>query len=218
MTASTWIALLGACLLISVTPGAGAINTMNNALNVGFRRSLWGIGGQQAALLIQLVVVAAGLGLVVANSPVAFAVIRYVGAAYLMYLGIAQFRREPVPADAPDAADPDAPDAADSDAVDAESGTAMFVRGLWVNLLNPKAIVFLVAFIPGFVRPERDLLVQYSQIGVTIVAVDVLIMWFFFALVGRTFRRISGTARGQRRINRLFGVLFIAVGVMLAVL
>ncbi|WP_347956842.1 LysE family transporter [Gordonia aichiensis] len=210
MTASTWIALLGACLLISVTPGAGAINTMNNALNVGFRRSLWGIGGQQAALLIQLVVVAAGLGLVVANSPVAFAVIRYVGAAYLMYLGIAQFRREPVPADAPDAADPDA--------VDAESGTAMFVRGLWVNLLNPKAIVFLVAFIPGFVRPERDLLVQYSQIGVTIVAVDVLIMWFFFALVGQTFRRISGTARGQRRINRLFGVLFIAVGVMLAVL
>lgn len=205
MTATTWLALLGACLLISFTPGAGAINTMNNALNVGFRRSIWGILGQQLALLLQLVVVAAGLGLVVANSPTAFSVIRYVGAAYLVYLGIAQMRREPDSDDGPDTAGND-------------SAWSMFTRGVWVNLLNPKAIVFLVAFIPGFVRPERDAALQYSEIGVTIVAVDILVMWLFFALVGRTFRRISGTRRGQRRLNILFGALFIGVGVMLAVL
>jgi hypothetical protein len=92
MTYSTWLALLGACLLISFTPGAGAVNTMNNALRVGFRRAIWGILGQQAALLIQLMIVAAGLGLVISRSPAAFAVIRYCGAAYLVYLGIQQIR------------------------------------------------------------------------------------------------------------------------------
>ncbi|NLG46325.1 LysE family transporter [Gordonia sp. (in: high G+C Gram-positive bacteria)] len=203
MTASTWFALLGACLLISLTPGAGAINTMNNALNVGFRRSIWGILGQQLALLIQLVIVALGLGLVIAKSPTAFAVIRYVGAAYLIYLGIQQIR-------ARTETDDDSP----RSTVD-ESAWSMFTRGVWVNLLNPKAIVFLVAFIPGFVRTEHDIATQYAQIGVTIVVVDVLIMWLFFALVGRAFRRLTSTARGRRRLNLLFGVLFIGVGLML---
>lgn len=203
MTASTWYALLGACLLISLTPGAGAVNTMNNALNVGFRRSIWGILGQQLALLIQLVIVALGLGLVIANSPTAFAVIRYVGAAYLVYLGIQQIRTKPK------AEDDSARSAVDS------SAWSMFTRGVWVNLLNPKAIVFLVAFIPGFVRSEHDVTSQYVQIGATIVAVDIVIMWLFFALVGRTFRRLTSTETGQRRLNLLFGMLFIGVGLML---
>ncbi|MDN5754959.1 MAG: lysine transporter LysE, partial [Micrococcaceae bacterium] len=58
MTLSLWLSLLGACILISFTPGAGAINTMNNALNAGFRRSFWGILGQQAALLVHVMIVA----------------------------------------------------------------------------------------------------------------------------------------------------------------
>ena len=206
MSLSTWWALLGACLLISLTPGAGAVNTMTNALNVGFRRSFWGILGQQAALLIQLAIVAAGLGVVIANSPTAFAVIRYCGAAYLGYLGLRQILADPGPDEETVAGRADEP------------ARSLFLRGLWVNLSNPKAIVFLVAFIPGFVAPERDLFTQYGLIGITVVAVDVLVMWFVFALLGRAFRRLTATARGRRRLNVFFGVLFIAVGVMLAVM
>lgn len=130
MTFSLWLSLLGASLLISFTPGAGAINTMNNALNAGFGRSFWGILGQQAALLVHVLVVAAGVGVLVANSPIAFAVVRYLGAAYLVYLGIGLLRAKPDP---------------DTAAVDVrahEPAASMFRRGLWVNLLNPKAIVF----------------------------------------------------------------------------
>ena len=72
MQFSLWLALVGAGTLISFTPGAGAINTMSNALNSGFRRSIWGILGQQAALLIHIVIVALGVGLLVASSPIAF--------------------------------------------------------------------------------------------------------------------------------------------------
>lgn len=205
MPLSLWGALVGACLLISFTPGAGAINTMSNSLNSGFRRAIWGVLGQQAALVVHLAVVAAGLGVLVASSPVAFNAIRYLGAAYLAYLGVRQFLSRP-----------DASQEAAA-ALANEPALSMFQRGLWVNLLNPKAIVFFLAFIPGFVRPDSDLWGQYLVIGATIVVVDILVMWFFFALAAKSFQRFTRSERGQRALNRVFGVLFVGVGVLLAV-
>ncbi|NUP74224.1 MAG: LysE family transporter [Sinomonas sp.] len=206
MPLSLWAALLGACLLISFTPGAGAINTMSNSLNAGFRRAIWGVLGQQAALIIHLAVVAAGLGVLVASSPIAFNVIRYLGAAYLMYLGIRQFIRRP-----------DVSQEAAAALVN-EPARSMFQRGLWVNLLNPKAIVFFLAFIPGFVRPELPVWTQYTVIGATIVGVDIAVMWFFFALAAKSFQRFTRNEAGQRALNRVFGLLFVGVGVLLAAL
>ncbi|WP_415855374.1 LysE family transporter [Sinomonas sp. G460-2] len=206
MPLSLWAALLGACLLISFTPGAGAINTMSNSLNAGFRRAIWGVLGQQAALAIHLAIVAAGLGVLVASSPVAFNVIRYLGAAYLAYLGVRQFIRKP-----------DASEEATAALVN-EPARSMFQRGLWVNLLNPKAIVFFLAFIPGFVQPGLPLWSQYLVIGATIVGVDVAVMWFFFALAAKSFQRFTRDEGGQRVLNRIFGVLFVGVGALLAVI
>ena len=204
MPFSLWATLLGACLLISFTPGAGAINTMSNSLSAGFLRSMWGVLGQQAALVVHLAIVAAGLGVLVAGSPVAFNVIRYLGAAYLMYLGIRQFLRTP---------DVSPETAA---ALENESWWSMFQRGLWVNLLNPKAVVFFLAFIPGFVRPELPIVNQYLIIGATIVCVDILVMWFFFALAAKSFQRFTRNEKGQQLLNRVFGSLFVGVGVLLA--
>ncbi|GAB3277693.1 LysE family transporter [Sinomonas notoginsengisoli] len=205
MPLSIWSALVGACLLISFTPGAGAINTMSNSLTSGFRRALWGVLGQQAALVVHLAIVAAGLGVLVASSPVAFNVIRYLGAAYLVYLGIRQFLSKPDTSHEAVAA------------LANEPAWSMFRRGLWVNLLNPKAIVFFLAFIPGFVRPDLPLWSQYLVIGATIVCVDILVMWFFFALAAKSFQRFTRSEHGQRVVNRVFGVLFVAMGAVLAV-
>ena len=203
MNPSVWLALLGAGTLISFTPGAGAVNTMSNALTVGFRRSIWGIAGQQAALLIHIVIVAAGVGLLVASSPVAFSVIRYSGAAYLVYLGVRKFLEEPDLEGA-------------SAARRTEGPLSMFRRGLWVNLLNPKAVVFFLAFIPQFIRPDEPLLGQYGVLAGTVVAIDVLVMWFFYAATARSFQRFTQHQRGQRILNRVFGSLFVTVGVLLA--
>lgn len=206
MQFSLWVALVGAGALISFTPGAGAINTMSNALNAGFRRSIWGILGQQAALLIHIVIVALGVGLLVASSPIAFNIIRYAGAAYLVYLGIRQFLAKPEL------------DAEQARARRDEPRWSMFQRGLWVNMLNPKAIVFFLAFLPQFIRVDRPLATQYLVVAATVVAIDILVMWFFFAGTARSFQRFTRDARGQRMLNRVFGVLFVAVGVLLAVI
>ncbi|WP_104165346.1 LysE family transporter [Cryobacterium sp. N22] len=206
MQLSLWVALVGAGTLISFTPGAGAINTMSNALNAGFRRSIWGILGQQAALLIHIVIVALGLGLLVASSPIAFNVIRYAGAAYLVYLGIRQFLAKPEL------------DGERAGALRDEPRWSMFRRGLWVNMLNPKAIVFFLAFLPQFIRVDRPLPAQYLIVAATVVAIDIVVMWFFFAVTARSFQRFTRDARGQQVLNRVFGVLFVAVGVLLAVI
>lgn len=203
MTLSIWLALVGAQTLISFTPGAGAVNTMSNSLTVGFRRSMWGILGQQVALLVHIAVVAAGVGLLVAGSPLAFNIIRYAGAAYLVYLGIRKFLEPPIPAE-------------QAATLYAEGAVSMFRRGLWVNLLNPKAIVFFLAFVPQFIRPEQELLGQYGVLAGTVVIIDVLVMWLFFAAAARSFSRFTSGPRGQRLLNRIFGTLFVAVGALLA--
>lgn len=202
MTLSLWLALVGAQALISFTPGAGAVNTMSNSLTVGFRRSLWGILGQQLALLVHILVVAAGVGLLVAGSPVAFNVIRYTGAAYLIYLGIRKFLEAPVAVEG-------------GGTLNVEGPASMFRRGLWVNLLNPKAIVFFLAFIPQFIRPDQPLLGQYGVLAGTVVAIDVLVMWLFFAAAARSFSRFTSGPRGQRVLNRVFGTMFVSVGALL---
>lgn len=202
MTLSLWLSLLGASTLISFTPGAGAINTMTNSLNSGFRRSMWGILGQQAALLVHVLVVAAGVGLLVSRSPAAFTAIRYAGAAYLVYLGVRLILAKP--------------QEAEQIALQGrESAFSMFRRGLWVNLLNPKAIVFFLAFTPQFIRLDAPALPQYSLFIGTIVAVDILVMWLFFAASARSFSRFTATARGQRILNLVFGTLFIFVAALL---
>ena len=206
MQFSLWLALAGAGVLVSFTPGAGALNTMSNSLTSGFRRSIWGILGQQAALVIHVLIVALGVGVLVASSPVAFNVIRYAGAAYLVYLGIRQFLAKP---------DLDHEQAA---ALRNEPAWSMFRRGLWVNLLNPKAIVFFLAFMPQFIRPEQPLLPQYVVLTCTVVVIDILVMWFFFALAAKSFQRFTHNAHGQKVLNRIFGLLFVAVGILLAVI
>ncbi|MDR2294390.1 MAG: LysE family transporter [Microbacterium sp.] len=211
MQLSLWITLLLACLVISFTPGAGAINTMGNALNHGHRRAIWGILGQQAALVVHIAIVAAGVGLLVASSPIAFAIIRYAGAAYLVYLGVRQILAKVEPEAGSDTAEP-------TSTARTESRWAMFRRGLWVNLLNPKAIVFFLAFLPQFVKPDQPQLPQYVIVAVTCVIVDIAVMWGFFAVAAQGFRRFTRTARGQRTLNRIFGALFIAVGILLAIM
>ena len=208
MSLAVWFSLLTACVVISFTPGAGAINTMSNSLSHGWRRSIWGIAGQQLALIVHVIIVAAGVGLVVSRSEVLFNIIRYAGAAYLVYLGIRLILAKPSTDAAPD----------EATAMPRESRWAMIRRGFWVNILNPKAIVFFLAFIPQFIRLDQPQLPQYLILVATVIIVDVLVMWFFFAAAARPFRRLTGTSRGQRVLNTVFGVLFIGVAGLLVLL
>lgn len=198
-----WLAFLGAAIVISVSPGAGAILSMATGLTHGIRRSYWTIFGLEIGLMVQLALVAIGLGAALANSVLAFNIIKWLGVAYLIYLAVRQWRsaslelrKQPGPA--------------------AESGMlAMLTRGALVNLTNPKGLVFLLAVVPQFVTPSTPLLPQYLIIGATMVAVDLVVMGAYAGLATRLLRWLS-TPRQQLAVNRVFSGLFAAAAVVLS--
>ncbi|KAA3649230.1 MAG: homoserine/homoserine lactone efflux protein [Proteobacteria bacterium] len=195
-----WLAFLAASIVISVTPGPGAVVSMSVGLRYGYRAALRSIAGLQAALLIQLGVVVAGLGAVLAASETAFTVVKFLGAAYLVWLGIQKWRDSGA-----------APDAAGQPVV----ARQLFRSGVLINLSNPKAIVFMAALVPQFIDPAGNQWLQFAILAATTVVIDVLVM-SAYALLATRFRRWVTDARAQRTQNRVFGSLFVVAGAALA--
>ena len=95
MLLETWLAFLVACWIISLSPGAGAIASMSSGLQHGFLRGYWNAIGLQLGLLLQIAIIAAGVGAVLAASATAFQAIKWFGVLYLLYLAFKQWRALP---------------------------------------------------------------------------------------------------------------------------
>ena len=200
-----WLAFIGASVAISVSPGAGAIQSMATGLTHGLRRGAWSVAGLQIGLMTQLAVVAIGLGAAVAKSIVAFTMIKWIGVLYLIYLAVRQWRTT-----ADDLTERVAVD------VDARSGRlALLLRGFLVNATNPKGLVFLLAVLPQFVVLSQPLLPQYLTIAATMVVVDVLVMCAYTGLASRLLAWLR-TPRQQMILNRTMSGLFALAAVVLS--
>lgn len=203
MAWEVWMAFLGAAILIAVSPGAGAIQSMATGLTHGVRRGYWSILGLEVGLMLQLALVALGLGAIVTGSIVAFTVIKWIGVAYLLYLAVRQWRSAPR-------------DLSEQLDTSTDGGRlALVVRGFLVNATNPKGLVFFLAVLPQFVVPTAPLLPQYLAIGITMVAVDLVVMGLYTGLAVRLLRWMH-TPRKQRVVNRVFSGLFAAAAVVLS--
>jgi homoserine/homoserine lactone efflux protein len=207
MSYQLWLGFLVAVIVIALSPGPSAVTCMSSGLRHGVLRSLPAVAGLQAALIIQLGIVAAGLGAVIAASATAFFLLKLAGAAYLIWLGIQRWRAAATPPVDPDAAsDPSAPD---------HQGWALFTQGLLVNLTNPKAIVFIAALVPQFIDPHAPQLPQFLIIGLTMCGIDSVVMTGYATLAARCRQWLS-RPDWMRWQNRFFGTLFITAGALLA--
>lgn len=204
MDLATWIPFFIATVAISLSPGPGAIAAMSAGLNHGFRHGQVIAFGLGLGVWTQLLVVGVGLGALLATSAMAFATVKWLGVAYLVWLGVGQWRSPAAPISA----------GADSDAATA-SRTSLFLRGWTVNALNPKGTVFLLAVMPQFLNPAHELLPQYLAIGATFGTVECCVMSGYVGLASRVLRLLR-TPRQIRWMNRSFGSLFVAAGVFLA--
>lgn len=203
MSWTLWLAFLAAAAVIAVSPGPGAVLSMSTGLRYGFGAALRSIVGLEIALLLQLGVVALGLGALLATSERAFLAVKLAGAGYLIWLGVQKWRAAPEPIGDGDASIP------------VHSRRQLYAQGVLVNLTNPKAIVFIAALVPQFIVPERPQWPQFLIIGATMVAVDVIVM-SCYALLAARFRPLLRNPRLLRLQNRVFGGLFVGAGAMLA--
>ncbi|BEQ12968.1 LysE family translocator [Desulfoferula mesophila] len=193
-------AFVAASALLLVSPGPTVMLVTGYALSHG-RRSAWftvvGVGlGDLTALSLSL----AGMGALLAASAAAFNLLKYLGAAYLFYLGLRMWRQggSPVP-----------------EARRAASGRAMLGRAYLVTALNPKSIIFFVAFLPQFLCPERPVWPQLLLLGTTFV---------FLAVVNAAaYANAAGSLAGwlrrpqaQRNLHRLGGGALMGAGLLAA--
>ena len=203
MAFETWLAFFAACWVISLSPGAGAIASMSCGLQYGFWRGYWNVLGLQLALILQIAIVAAGVGALLAASSMAFSLIKWFGVAYLLWLALAQWRALPG-----NLADDSAPRPLGRP-------LTLVLRGFVVNASNPKAVVFILAVLPQFLQPQAPLLPQYLSMTATMGGVDLLVMAAYTGLAAKVLRALR-SARQQRLLNRSFALMFVAAAGLLA--
>lgn len=201
MSLNTWLAFLLASLLISISPGAGAVATMTAGLRYGLLRSYWTILGLQLGLLFQIAVVGFGIGALIARSEVIFQITKWFGVAYLIWLGIQCWRSR------------------DSQISDDKSkggnGFTQTLRAFVVNITNPKSYLFMVAVLPQFLDPVRSVLLQFAVMAATVVFVDFVVMNGYSLFSSQMARFLKSEAH-RRRLNQSFGALFCAAALVLA--
>ena len=203
MDFSVWLAFFAASWAISLSPGAGAVAAMTAGLQHGFARGYCLTFGLVLGLWSQLLLVGAGLGALIVASSTAFTVIKWLGVAYLLWLGIAQWRSPAVglPARTAGAA--------------AVTRRSIVMRGWVLNTLNPKGTLFMLAVVPQFLNPAQPLVPQYLVIAATLAFTDLVVNAGYTAFASRALAALR-TPRQMRWVNRFFGGLFIALATMLA--
>ncbi|MEU5675186.1 LysE family translocator [Micromonospora sp. NPDC047762] len=202
LSVATLAGYLAAIVVLMVTPGPDMMFVLATAGRYGTRAAVVAAFGVAAGEAVHVAAVVGGLAAVISASPVLFTVIRWAGAAYLVVLGLRALRA----VGAPVAGEPE------------QSGRAgrAFLRGLVTNLLNPKMILFSVAFLPQFVDPAAgSATAQLVLLGAIFVAVQLTVDIALGVIAGRAAGRMTD-GRWSRRINRICAVAFVALGVRLA--
>ncbi len=201
MDIHVWLAYLVTAVVFSLAPGSGTVNSISNGLSYGTRKSLAAIAGLQIGLSIHIILVGAGIGALVAESALAFSIIKWVGAAYLVWLGIQKWR------------DRGSLSTASTD--DSLSGLTLMKNAVLINLTNPKSIVFLVALFPQFIDPTQNQVTQLLVLGVTTVVIDAMVMLGYTSLASQMGRFIR-SEKVMSKINKVFGSMFVGCGALLA--
>ncbi len=202
MSLQVWFAYMLACWVISISPGAGAIASMSSGLNYGFRHGYWNAIGLQVALVLQIMVVAAGVGVLFATTPLAFQAVKWFGVAYLLYLAYLQWTA-PVK------------DIEIQQEKRDKSALALLLNGFVVNISNPKAIVFLLAVLTQFLDLSKPQWIQYLIMAATMITIDLIVMAGYTGLASKVLRLLR-SPRQQKYLNRGFAVMFSCAALLLS--
>ncbi|ELB2103279.1 LysE family translocator [Vibrio parahaemolyticus] len=203
MQLDTWIYYTLAILVLTASPGPSSLLCLSKGVSSGFRLALTTALGSLSAITIILTLSFTGLGVVIASSEFVFNIIKWCGAAYLIWLGIQAFRSKQN-------------DFAKSDSAQVStSHVSAYTSGFIVGSSNPKAIIFFTALFPQFIDPTASLLIQYAIFAGTFVVFELSWLTFYSLLGVKTSNWLFEAGRAKL-FNRLTGGVFVSAGVMLS--
>ena len=202
------VMFIAAGWLLNLTPGPDVLYIVSNALRAGTRAGIVAALGITAGGFVHIAAAAVGVGALLAASATAFTALKWVGAAYLLYMGVRMLLSKPsqggglgaVPADAT-----------------AMPLSKVFLGGFWTNVLNPKVAIFFLAFVPQFIAPGAgNKALAFVLLGVlfNLNSIPVTVGWAVAA--GWMARRLGAVQRGMHWLDRVAGAMFIGFGLKLA--
>ncbi|NUU25757.1 MAG: LysE family translocator [Streptomycetaceae bacterium] len=196
-------------IIAMITPGPDMLFILGCGMRGGPRAGLLATAGVATSEAVHVAVAAAGLAALFAAMPLAFAVVRIAGAAYLVYLGVQMIRNRKA-----DPGDPGELPGGEG----GPSGRRAYLNGLLTNLLNPKMVTFTIAFLPQFIAPELGhVWLQFTILGAILIALEFVVDGTVGVLAGRIGDWLRRRRAAKRRIDTATGGIFIGLGVKLAV-
>lgn len=201
-TAATILAFAGASIVLLLIPGPAVLYIINRSVSDGREAGLAAVAGLTLGNLAHALAAAAGLSAVLATSATAFSTVKYLGAAYLIYVGVRTLMRRPP------VIDPDQPGV---------SARRAFTQGIVVNVLNPKVALFFLSFLPQFIHPEKGRpALQALVLGLVFVGIG-----FFtdgtYSLVASRLRTVLLRGKTLPFVQRwVAGTVFIGLGLIAA--
>ncbi|NVZ23588.1 LysE family translocator [Pseudomonas costantinii] len=191
------------CLIVVLIPGTGVIFTVSTGLTAGKRASVFAALGCTAGIIPHLLASTLGLSALLHTSALAFEILKYAGVAYLLYVAYATWR--------------DRSAFAVSDTPAVSSARSLILRGLLLNILNPKLTIFFLAFLPQFVTPGSTAPTTQMLVLSSVFMAMTFAVFLVYGLLANVFRRaVIESPRVQNWLRRSFAVTFAGLGLNLA--
>ena len=195
----TWLIYLLAAAGLSLSPGPNSLLALTHGALHGRRKALYTVAGGSVGFITIIALSMFGIGALLKASLVWLTVLKWVGGAYLVWLGVQVWRSPPIAIDT-------------TKAIEATSGWPLFRQGLLAAVTNPKGILFFAAFLPQFIDPARGLVLQFAIMAGTFTATEIATEVF---IAGVAHRISAWLARVGRAFNRTCGGVFVAIGALL---
>lgn len=199
MDLDAWLIYFLAATGLSLSPGPNGLLALTHGALHGRHKALYTIFGGALGFVAVIALSMFGIGALLAASLAWLTVMKWVGGAYLVWLGIQVWRSPPIGLEVREAADPAA-------------GRTMFRQGALSALTNPKALLFFVAFLPQFIDPARSLVVQFVVMAGTFAVIEIATEML---IAGMAHRISPWLERVGRRFNQVCGGVFVAIGAAL---
>ncbi|AGH80862.1 lysine exporter protein LysE/YggA [Psychromonas sp. CNPT3] len=194
-----FIAIASATIL---SPGPGVVFTITNSIKDGFLGAISGVLGVAIGMLCIAAISATSLATILSTSAFAFTILKYIGSAYLIYLGIKMWRSSS--------------NFSISNNNHAKSNKKKFTEGFFITLLNPKAIFFFMALFPHFINPNEAYIFQFLLLAITF-SVLVVIIHFSYSFFAKSARSKLSTPKGSRVLSKTSGTFYMLFGAGLAI-
>ena len=207
MGIDNYLAFIITGMFLVMTPGMDTLLILNKSLVHGKKSGVFATLGISSGILVHTFLGAIGLSMIIAKSPTAFSIIKYLGAAYIIYLGVIKFKEK-----------------RQEFHIEKETNTRSkketkndYLSGLITNILNPKVAILFLAFFPQFINPDHlESPLPFILLGTTMMVISMV--WFFSLTFFSSYfyKKFKTTRKSKLSLNKISGVIFIIMGISIA--